>query len=166
MLFRSAHIMASGPIVPHALAAQEWLATIGVAADVWSVTSYKELRRDCLEAERWNLLHPAEKPRQGYLQTLLAGETGPFVAVSDFMRSLPEMVARWVPGGLFPLGTDGFGRSDTRPSLRRHFEVDKAHICAAVLYRLGQQGTIPMSKVAEAYKTLGIDPEKLNPLTA
>ena len=161
-----AHIMASGPIVPHALAAQEWLATIGVAADVWSVTSYKELRRDCLEAERWNLLHPAEKPRQGYLQTLLAGETGPFVAVSDFMRSLPEMVARWVPGGLFPLGTDGFGRSDTRPSLRRHFEVDKAHICAAVLYRLGQQGTIPMSKVAEAYKTLGIDPEKLNPLTA
>jgi len=161
-----AHIMASGPIVPHALAAQEALAGFGVAADVWSVTSYKELRRDCLEAERWNLLHPAEKPRQGYLQTLLANENGPFVAVSDFMRSLPEMVARWVPGGLFPLGTDGFGRSDTRPALRRHFEVDKDHICAAVLYRLGQQGVMPMAKVAEAHKTLGIDPDKLNPLNA
>jgi pyruvate dehydrogenase E1 component len=100
------------------------------------------------------------------LQKLLANETGPFVAVSDFMRSLPEMVARWIPGGLFPLGTDGFGRSDSRPALRRHFEVDTAHICAAVLYRLALQGTIPMERVAEAYKTLGIDADKLNPLTA
>ncbi|MFN5329530.1 MAG: pyruvate dehydrogenase (acetyl-transferring), homodimeric type [Planctomycetota bacterium] len=161
-----AHIMASGPLVAHALAAQDWLAEFGVSADIWSVTSYKELRRDCLEAERWSLLHPTEKPREPYLQKLLAHETGPFVAVSDFMRSLPEMVARWIPGGLFPLGTDGFGRSDSRPALRRHFEVDTAHICAAVLYRLALQGAIPMARVAEAYKTLGIDADKLNPLTA
>jgi len=82
------------------------------------------------------------------------------------MRSLPEMVARWVPGGLFPLGTDGFGRSETRPALRRHFEVDAQHITAATLYQLARKGQYPMAQVAEAYKKLGIDPEKVNPLTA
>src|SRR5207253_860441 len=131
------HLFGSGPILMHALKAQELLAEhFGVAADVWSATSYKELRRDALDAERWNLLHPSEKPRQGYVETLLAKEEGVFVAASDFMRSVPEMIGRWVPGGLYPLGTDGFGRSDTRAALRRHFEVDAESITVAGLYQV------------------------------
>ena len=133
-----AHLFGSGPILPHALRAQELLAEhFGVAADVWSATSYKELRREALEVERWNLLHPTEKPRQSYVQTVLAKEEGVFVAASDFMRALPEMIARWVPGGLFPLGTDGFGRSETRAALRRHFEVDAECITVAALSPAG-----------------------------
>ena len=97
---------------------------------------------------------------------MLAKEDGVFLAVSDFMRSVPEMVSRWVPGGLFPLGTDGFGRSDTRPALRRHFEVDAPHIVAATLYQLCRKGQFPAAGVEAAYLKLGIDPDKLNPLTA
>ncbi len=133
-----AQLFGSGPILPHALRAQELLAEhFGVAADVWSATSYKELRREALEVERWNLLHPTEKPRQNYLQTLLAKEDGPFVAASDYMRAVPDMIARWVPGGLFVLGTDGFGRSETRAALRRHFEVDSECITVAALLPAG-----------------------------
>src|SRR5205814_3277292 len=109
-----AHLLGSGPLLREALRAQEILGErYGVAADVWSVTSYKELRREALEVERWNLLHPGEKPRESYLQRVLAKEEGVFVAVTDYMKALPEMIQRWVPGGLYPLGTDGFGRSDT-----------------------------------------------------
>jgi len=161
-----AHLLGSGSILPHALRAQEMLAEYGVSADVWSATSYKELRRDCLEAERWSFLNPGKTPRKSYLETVLAKEDGVFLAVSDFMRSVPEMVSRWVPGGLFPLGTDGFGRSDTRPALRRHFEVDAPHIVAATLYQLCRKGQFPAAGVEAAYLKLGIDPDKLNPLTA
>ncbi|MCY2937257.1 MAG: pyruvate dehydrogenase (acetyl-transferring), homodimeric type [Planctomycetota bacterium] len=161
-----AHLLGSGSILPHALKAQEMLAEYGVSADVWSATSYKELRRDCLEAERWSFLNPGKTPRKSYLETVLAKEDGVFLAVSDFMRSVPEMVSRWVPGGLFPLGTDGFGRSDTRPALRRHFEVDAPHIVAATLYQLCRKGQFPAAGVEAAYLKLGIDPDKLNPLTA
>jgi pyruvate dehydrogenase E1 component len=149
--------------------AQELLASqFGIAADVWSVTSYKELRREALEVERWNFLHPAEKPRTSYVEDVL-GREGPkdvYVAASDFMRAVPEMIARWVPGGLFPLGTDGFGRSETRAALRRHFEVDAQSIALAALYQLARRGTISRATVLQAVHKLGIDPEKVSPMRA
>src|SRR5262249_42477861 len=148
-----AHLLGSGSILPHTLKAQEMLAEqYGVAADVWSVTSYKELRCDALEADRWNLLHPTEKPRSSYVQDVLAKEQGVFVAASDFMKSVPEMIGRWVPGGLYPLGTDGFGRSETRPALRRFFEVDAETIAIATLSRLAHAGAIKPAVVADAIK--------------
>jgi pyruvate dehydrogenase E1 component len=161
------HLFGSGPILMHALRAQELLAEhFGVAADVWSATSYKELRRDALEVERWNLLHPTEKPRQSYVQTALAKEDGPFVAASDYMRAVPEMIARWVPGGLFALGTDGFGRSDTRAALRRHFEVDAECIAVAALYELARRKEIKPDVVQKAIQKFDIDPEKISPMRA
>jgi len=160
------HLLGSGPLLPYALKAQEKLAEFGVAADVWSVTSYKELRRKALEAERWNLLHPGEKPRESYLQRVLAKEEGNFIAVSDYMKSVPEMIQRWVPGGLYPLGTDGFGRSETRPALRRHFEVDAEFITLAALHQLAGKGALKPADVKQAIAKLGINPEKLNPMRA
>jgi pyruvate dehydrogenase E1 component len=162
-----AHLFGSGPILPHALRAQELLAEqFGVSADVWSVTSYKELRREALEVERWNLLHPGEKPRQSYVEQVLAKEQGVFVAATDYMRSLPEMIARWVPGGLVALGTDGFGRSDTRPALRRHFEVDAECIAAAALAQLARRGHVKPALAQEAIRKFGIDPEKISAMRA
>jgi pyruvate dehydrogenase E1 component len=161
------HLFGSGPILLQALRAQELLAEHhGVAADVWSVTSYRELRREALEVERWNLLHPLEKPRQNYLQTLLAREEGVYVAASDYMRSVPEMISRWVPGGLFPLGTDGFGRSETRAALRRHFEVDAECLTVAALGQLAQRSVIKPAVVQQAIQKFGIDPEKVSPMRA
>jgi pyruvate dehydrogenase E1 component len=162
-----AHLFGSGPILPHALRAQSLLAEhFDVAADVWSATSYKELRRDALEVERWNLLHPQEKPRSSYLQTALAKEDGVFLAASDYMRMVPDMISRWVPGGLLPLGTDGFGRSETRPALRRHFEVDAEFIAYAALVQLARRGILKPQVPADALKKFGIDPEKTNPMKA
>jgi pyruvate dehydrogenase E1 component len=161
------HLFGSGPILMQALRAQELLAEhFGVAADVWSATSDRELRREALEVERWNLLHPAEKPRTSYLQQVLAKEEGPVVAASDFLRQVPEMIARWVPGGLFPLGTDGFGRSDTRAALRRHFEVDAECIAVAALGQLAQRGAVKPALVQQAIGKLGIKPEKISPMRA
>ncbi|HZT80152.1 MAG TPA: pyruvate dehydrogenase (acetyl-transferring), homodimeric type, partial [Gemmataceae bacterium] len=162
-----AHLLGSGPILLQALRAQEILAErFGVAADVWSATSYKELRRDALDAERWNLLHPDQPPRQSYVEQVLAKEEGVFVAASDYLRAVPEMIARWVPGGLLPLGTDGFGRSDSRQALRRFFEVDAESIAVAALYQLARRGAIQPQRVAQAIKELGINPEKVNPMHA
>src|SRR5262249_29452542 len=138
----------------------------GVAAAVWSVTSYKELRRDALEAERWNLLHPTGEPRRSYVERLLADEPGVYVAATDYLRSVPEMIDRWVPGGLFPLGTDGLGRSENRPSLRRFFEVDAEFIALAALYGLAQRGERKMTEVQKALQQLQIDPEKADPLVS
>jgi pyruvate dehydrogenase E1 component len=160
------HLLGSGPILMQCLRAQELLAKLGVSADIWSVTSYKELRRDALEVERWNMLHPEEKPRTCFVEDLLAGEDAPFIAASDYMRSLPEMIGRWVPGGLFPLGTDGFGRSDTREALRRHFEVDAESIAVAALYQLARRGTIQRKQVSEAIRKFQIDPEKISAMMA
>jgi pyruvate dehydrogenase E1 component len=161
------HLFGSGPILPQALRAQELLAEhFGVSADVWSVTSYKELRREALEVERWNMLHPTELPRRSYLENLLDREEGVFVAVSDYMKAVPEMITRWVPGGLYPLGTDGFGRSETRPALRRHFEIDAETITVAALHRLALKGVIKPAVVQQAIKKLGLDPEKSNPMRA
>jgi len=163
----SVHLFGSGPILREALRAQEILAErYGIGADVWSATSYKELRRDALEAERWNLLHPGEKPKRSYLERVLEKEEGVFIAASDYMKAVPEMIDRWVPGGLYPLGTDGFGRSEDRTRLRRFFEVDAELITLAALSQLARKGAIKPATVEKAVKELDIDPEKPNPLRA
>lgn len=160
-----AHLFGSGPILRSALAAQEILARdYDVSADVWSATSYKQLRSDALRVSRWNMLHPAEPPQKSHLETVLEPETGVFVAVSDYMKSVPNQVAPWVPGGLTVLGTDGFGRSDTRENLRRFFEVDASSVVVATLYALAQKGAVPRATVAKAIKDLGVDPEKTFPV--
>jgi pyruvate dehydrogenase E1 component len=159
------HLFGSGPILVQTLRAQDLLAEhFGIAADVWSVTSYKELRREALDVERWNLLHPTEAPRRSYIQEVLAKEEGVFVAASDFMKALPEMIDRWVPGGLYPLGTDGFGRSDSRVALRHFFEVDAESITVAALYRLAQRGELKPAVVQQALHQFGISPDKPNPM--
>src|SRR5262249_38908943 len=129
-------------------------------------TSYKALRREALACERWNRLHPAQEPRRSYVETLLGEEQGIFVAATDYMKSLPEMITRWVPGGLIPLGTDGFGRSDVRSSLRRHFEVDAECIAIAVLAELAKRGELQADIVQKAIKNLNIDPDKSDPVQA
>ncbi len=133
---------------------------------MWSATSYKELRREALAAERWNLLHPEQNPRKPYVTDLLEKEEGVFVAVSDNMKLVPDQIARWVPGGLFSLGTDGFGRSDTREAMRRFFEIDAECIVIAALYQLSCKGLIKSNQVTKAIKELGVDPEKVDPLLA
>jgi pyruvate dehydrogenase E1 component len=160
-----AHLLGSGALLREAIRAQGILAErYGVAADVWSATSYKELRRDALEVERWNLLHPAAPARRPYVAELFEGEPGPVVAVSDYMKSSPEMIARWLPGRFYSLGTDGFGRSDTREALRRFFEVDAESIVLATLGRLAQCGAVDREVAARAVGELGIDPEKPDPV--
>ncbi len=158
------HLLGSGPILRHAMRAQELLAEkYGIAADVWSVTSYTELRRDALECERWNRLHPSQPPRTSYLQRLLAKESGVFVAASDNLKALPDSISRWVPGGLTPLGTDGFGRSENRASLRRFFDVDAESIAVAALDQLFRRGELSSQDVERAIKDLGINPNKPDP---
>jgi len=161
------HLLGSGAILREALRAQEMLAErYQVAADVWSVTSYKELRRDALECERWNRLHPMAESRRSYVEKLLAHEKGVFIAATDYMKSLPEMITRWVPGGLVPLGTDGFGRSEGRPSLRRFFEVDAECITLTALDQLARRGEFKAEQVQKAIRDLGVDPDKADPVRA
>jgi pyruvate dehydrogenase E1 component len=161
------HLFGSGPILLHTLRAQELLAEhFGVNADVWSATSYRELRRDALEAERWNMLHPQQPPRQSYLLQVLGRDEGVYLAASDFLRQVPEMISRWVPGGLFALGTDGFGRSETRQALRRHFEIDAECITVAALWQLAQRGAVKPAVVQQALQKFGVNPEKVSPMRA
>ena len=159
-----AHLFGSGPIIREALRAQEILAEkYGVSADVWSATSYKLLRNDALRTKRWNLLHPTQPPKKAYLETLLEKEQGSFVAVSDNMKIVPDQIAPWVPGSLTTLGTDGFGRSDTRKRLRRFFEVDAEMTVVATLHALAEKGRLDKAIVAQAIKDQGVDPEKAFP---
>ncbi len=156
-----AHLLGSGPLLLEALRAQEILGErYGISADVWSVTSYRQLRVGALEARRWNMLHPTEKPRVSYLERTLEGEKGVFVAVSDYLKTVADQIAPWVAGGLTTLGTDGFGRSDTRPALRRFFEVDAEMITVATLHALSQKGRVKPKAVQKAIRELKIDPEK------
>jgi pyruvate dehydrogenase E1 component len=160
-----AQIFGSGPIIREALRAQQVLAEkYNVSADVWSVTNYKQLRTDALNAERWNMLHPTEPPRQPYVTSVLANESGPFIAVSDNMKIVPGQIAPWVPGGLTTLGTDGFGRSDTRKRLRRFFEIDAECTVIATLHALARQGKLDKSVVAQAIHDLGVQPDKAHPI--
>ncbi len=134
-----------------------------MSADVWSATSYKLLRTDAIRCQRWNMLHPTEAPKKSHVESLLAPEKGVFVAVSDNIRTVPDQIAPWVPGGLMTLGTDGFGRSDTRARLRRFFQVDTESTVIGTLYALAQRGEIAREVVAKAIKDLGVDPEKVQP---
>ena len=160
-------LFGSGTILREALRAQELLEErFYVSADVWSATSYKELRREAMAAERWNMLHPKSRPRKPFVTKLLEKTEGPVVATSDYMKSLPDMIAPWVPGKMITLGTDGFGRSETRSKLRRHFGVDAESIALASLHALSAEGAIGNEQVEKAIQILGIDPEKPDPVAA
>jgi pyruvate dehydrogenase E1 component len=160
-------LFGSGAILRSALKAQEILAEkYHVSSDVWSVTSYTELRREAQSCARWNMLHPTEPPRKSYLETVLEGVPGPFVSASDYVRAVGEQIAPWVPGDYLVLGTDGMGRSETRTALRRHFEVDEKFITLGALHQLRKQGKLVAEDVARAIQELGINPEKPNPLYA
>jgi len=163
----SAQLLGSGSILNEVLRAQTLLAErFGIAADVWSAPSYQLLRRDALQAERWSRLHPAASPRRPYVAEQLDGTSGPIVAASDYMKAVPDQIARWVRGGLTSLGTDGYGRSDTRPALRRHFEVDAESIAIATLSRLKDIGVISADVVQDAMGEFQIDTEGIDPVEA
>ena len=156
-------LLGSGPILTEALQAQQILAEkYSVAADLWSVTSYNELRREALKVERWNRLHPAETAQTPYVQQVLQGTEGPIIAASDYMKSVQDQIAPWLPGRFLALGTDGFGRSENREHLRVHFEVNAASIAGAALSKLSREGKFDPKKAAKAFSELGIDTEKID----
>jgi pyruvate dehydrogenase E1 component len=158
-------LLGSGTILREVIAAADLLAgDFGVAADIWSVPSFTELRRDGLDAERWNLLHPTEKPRMSYVEACLADRPGPVIAATDYIKAFADQIRPFVPGRYRVLGTDGFGRSDYRKKLRRFFEVDRYFVTVAALKSLSDQGAVPALMVAEALRKYGIDPEKPNPI--
>jgi pyruvate dehydrogenase E1 component len=157
-----AQILGSGSLLKEAFRAQAILADrYQVSADVWSATSYKRLREEAMESTRWNRLHPMAPEKKSYLERVTENEEGPFIAVSDFMRAVPDQIAPWIPGGLTSLGTDGFGRSDSRETLRRWFEVDAESIVVATLYALEKKGEMKADAVDRAISELGIDREKV-----
>ncbi|HEY4308282.1 MAG TPA: pyruvate dehydrogenase (acetyl-transferring), homodimeric type [Pirellulales bacterium] len=160
-------LFGSGSILREALRAQAILAEkYQISSTAWSVTSYKQLRTEAQEARRWNLLHPNETPRRSYLENVLEGVDGPFIATSDYVRAVSEQIDPWVPGGLYALGTDGMGRSADRAALRRHFEIDAELVTVATLNQLAERGKVEKSLVAQAIHDLGIDPDKVDPWTA
>jgi pyruvate dehydrogenase E1 component len=164
---RRATILFSGTAYGAAREAQQMLAQEwDVAAELWSVTSYKALREDALSVERWNRLHPTQPSRTPYLTEALSSAEGPVLAVTDFMKAVPDQVARWVPAHFTPLGTDGFGRSDTRAALRRHFETDAAHVVVGVLQGLVATGEGKAEHVSDAIARYEIDVEAPDPRTA
>jgi pyruvate dehydrogenase E1 component len=161
-----AQLVGSGAILNEVIKAQALLEKYGVAADVWSATSYNELYRDAHRAERWNLLHPGETPRVPYVTECLAGAPGVVIAASDYLKSQPDMISRWIGKPIVTLGTDGFGRSEDRASLRNFFEVDARHITAATLSTLVREKGIDLKIARQAFKELEINPEKVDPTTA
>jgi len=164
---RRVQLLASGPILQQALQAQAMLAErFDVAADVWSATSFQQLRNDALDVERWNRLHPDAEQRVAYVTQCLAPSEGPIIAATDYLKAVPDMVARWVDRPYTVLGTDGFGRSDTRAALRDHFEVNAEQIAYAALHGLCLDGKSTPDELKRAIAELGIDPERVNPLNA
>jgi pyruvate dehydrogenase E1 component len=160
------NLFGSGTILREVLAAAELLEQeFGVPADVFSVTSFSELRREALDAERWNMLHPDEPRRVPYVQSTLAGRAGPFIAATDYMRIVADQVREWVPGRYHVLGTDGYGRSDSRAALRDFFEVDRRWITVAALKALVDEGRLDGATVKSALERFGIDADKPNPVT-
>jgi pyruvate dehydrogenase E1 component len=157
-------LLGSGTILREVLAAADLLAQdFGVAADVWSAPSFTELRREGLDTDRWNLLHPSELPRKSYVELCLADRQGPVIAASDYMKAFADGIRAYVPRRYRVLGTDGFGRSDYRRRLRRFFEVDRWLVTVAALKALADEGTIPASRAADAIRQYEIDPDKANP---
>ncbi|MCF6336878.1 MAG: pyruvate dehydrogenase (acetyl-transferring), homodimeric type [Gammaproteobacteria bacterium] len=160
-------LMGSGAILREAIAAADLLrADWGVDADIWSATSFTELAREARDCDRWNRLHPTDAARIPYITQCLEGCTGPVIAATDYIQLYADKVRKWIPARYEVLGTDGFGRSDTRAQLRKHFEVNAAHIVVAALKALADEGSIDAVTVAEAIDKYGIDPEKINPLHA
>jgi pyruvate dehydrogenase E1 component len=163
---KRAQLIGSGAILPEVIKARGILEQYGVQADVWSATSYGELYRDGHACDRWNMLHPAEAPRVPWVTRCFADTQGPIIAASDYLKALPDLVDRWLPRPLTSLGTDGFGRSENRASLRNHFEVDARFVALATLTALAKDGQVDTKVVQKAIKDLEIDPEKPNPATA
>jgi pyruvate dehydrogenase E1 component len=164
---KKVQLLGSGTILREVIAAAEILNDEwSVDADIWSCTSFNELAREAQDAERWNRLHPLEDQRIPYVSQLLKGHRGPVIAATDYIQQYSEQVRQWIPARYTTLGTDGFGRSDTRVELRRHFEVDRFHVVVAALKALADEGTLPAVKVAEAIEKYGIDADKINPLKA
>jgi pyruvate dehydrogenase E1 component len=159
-------LLGSGTILRESIAAAEMLEKdFGVSADIWSVTSFNELRREGLDAERWNMLHPEAKPRISYVEECLAKRAGPVIASTDYMKSYADQIRGFMPKRFKVLGTDGFGRSDTRKKLRGFFEVDRSYIAVAALKALAEEGTIAASEVTRAIKLYKLNPDKPNPTT-
>jgi pyruvate dehydrogenase E1 component len=159
--------LGSGPILRETLRAADILAEkYQVSSDVWSVTSFNQLRRDAQEAQRWNMLNPEKPRRHSYVEEQLGSTEGPIIASSDYMRVLADQLTPWLGGRLFALGTDGMGRSESREALRRHFEVDAESIAVAALYKLMDDGKCDGQCVAGAIRDLGISPEKKSALYA
>jgi pyruvate dehydrogenase E1 component len=162
-----ANLFGSGTILNEVIKAAQILEDdYRVASDVWSITSYKELRRDALEIERWNFLNPTAKQKLSYIEKTLEKEDGVFVAASDYVKALPDSVSKWFPHRLYSLGTDGFGRSETREVLRDFFEVDAKHIVFATLTALFKEGKIQDKILEKAAKELDINPNKRNPMNS
>jgi pyruvate dehydrogenase E1 component len=162
-------LLGSGSILRESMAAQQLLEKDwGVAANVWSCPSFNELARDGRDAERWNMLHPTEKPRVPFVTQQLEKHAGPVVASTDYIKEYVDQIRAFVPKGRAykVLGTDGFGRSDFRTKLREHFEIDRHYIAVAALKALSEEGSVPAAKVAEAIRKYGIKADKVNPLYA
>ena len=161
-----AQLMGSGTILREVLGAADLLMRdFGIPTDVWSVTSFNELRRDALEVERWNQLHPESEPRQSYIEEKLLDRPGPYIAATDYMKIVPDQIERWVPGRFVSLGTDGYGRSDARAALRQHFEVDKRYIAVTAMKALADDGALDQKTVAQAINKYDIDPDRPDPVT-
>ncbi|HIE90117.1 MAG TPA: pyruvate dehydrogenase (acetyl-transferring), homodimeric type, partial [Methylophilaceae bacterium] len=159
-------LMGSGVILREVIAAavmleKDW----GISADVWSVPSFTELRREGIDCERWNLLNPDKKQRVSYVEECLKDAKGPVIVSTDYMRSFAEQIQRFVPNNFFALGTDGYGRSDSREALRDFFEIDRNYIVLTALTALSAEGKVPAAKLAEAVKKYKLNPNKINPAT-
>jgi pyruvate dehydrogenase E1 component len=159
-------LLGSGTILREVVAAADLLEQdFGVSADIWSVTSFNELRRDGLDVQRWNMLHPEHARRVSHVEKCLKDGSGPVIASTDYMKAYADQIRAFVPRHYVTLGTDGFGRSDSRENLRRFFEVDRFHVAVAALKALSDEGVVPAATVAEAIAKYGIDPNKPNPVT-
>ncbi|HAJ70801.1 MAG TPA: pyruvate dehydrogenase (acetyl-transferring), homodimeric type, partial [Methylophilaceae bacterium] len=159
-------LMGSGVILREVIAAGELLEKDwGVSADVWSVTSFTELRREGIDTERWNMLNPDKPQKETYIGQLLSKAEGPVIASTDYMRSFSDQIRNFVPNRFVTLGTDGYGRSDSREALRDFFEVDRYHVVLAALKALAADGKLPATKAAEAIKKYNINVNRANPST-
>ena len=157
-------LLGSGTILREVIAAADLLAEYGVTADIWSCPSFTELRREGLEVERWNMLHPEQPPRKSHVETCLSGRQGPAIAATDYIKAFADGIRPYVPGRYKVLGTDGFGRSDYRRKLRGFFEVDRHYVTTAALHALAQDGKVEPKLAADAIRKFGIDPERPSPV--